>query len=133
VGAGTSFYALVGLGVSCAEENVPEQLQWGSRSHRNRNARPGRLRAVVPMTNAVVEIDLADVKQMSVVTDHGSKVWARKTFRCRACDLGIAFGLGHLTHADTVTSLECRARLAQTRAPGLQESVHAAWKPIVPR
>ncbi|MFF1614349.1 IS110 family transposase [Amycolatopsis sp. NPDC058278] len=35
-------------------------------------------------------IDLADSKQMVVVTDHDSKVLARKTFRCRAWDLGIA-------------------------------------------
>jgi hypothetical protein len=33
---------------------------------------------------------LADKKQMVVVTDHDSKVLARKTFRCRAWDLGAA-------------------------------------------
>ena len=41
-------------------------------------------------TNAIVGIDLADKKQMVVVTDHDSKVLARKTFRCRAWDLGAA-------------------------------------------
>jgi transposase len=45
---------------------------------------------LVPVTNAVVGIDLADAKQMVVVTDHDSKVLARKTFRCRAWNLGAA-------------------------------------------
>jgi transposase len=61
-----------------------------SRGDRNRNARLARLRVLVPVTNAIVGIDLADRKQMVVVTDHDSKVLARKTFRCRAWDLGIA-------------------------------------------
>jgi hypothetical protein len=38
----------------------------------------------------IVGIDLADKKQMVVVTDHDSKVLARRTFRCRAWDLGAA-------------------------------------------
>ena len=46
--------------------------------------------ALVPTTNAVVGIDLADAKQMVVVSDHDSKVRARRTFRCRAWDLGLA-------------------------------------------
>jgi hypothetical protein len=58
-----------------------------SRGDRNRNARLERLRALVPVTNAIVGIDLADAKQMVVVTDHDSKVLARKTFRCRAWEL----------------------------------------------
>ena len=61
-----------------------------SRGDRNRNARLARLRGLVPATNAIVGIDLADAKQMVVVTDHDSKVLARKTFRCRAWDLGAA-------------------------------------------
>lgn len=61
-----------------------------SRGDRNRNARLGRLRAAVPVTNAIVGIDLADRKQMVVVTDHDSKVLARRTFRCKAWDLGTA-------------------------------------------
>ena len=44
----------------------------------------------VPVTNAIVGIDLADRKQMLVVTDHDSKVLARRTFRCKAWDLGTA-------------------------------------------
>ena len=39
---------------------------------------------LVPACNAIVGIDLADTKQMVVVTDHDSKVLARRTFRCRA-------------------------------------------------
>jgi len=61
-----------------------------SRGDRNRNVRLARLRVLVPATNAIVGIDLADKKQMLVVTDHDSKVLARKTFRCRAWDLGAA-------------------------------------------
>ena len=44
----------------------------------------------MPACNAIVGIDLADNKQMVVVTDHDSKVLARRTFRCRAWDLGVA-------------------------------------------
>ena len=61
-----------------------------SRGDRNRNARLARLRGLVPSANAVVGVDLADAKQMVVVTDHDSKVLARRTFRCRAWDLGAA-------------------------------------------
>jgi transposase len=61
-----------------------------SRGDRNRNARLARLRVLVPVSNAIVGIDLADSKQMVVVTDHDSKVLARRTFRCRAWDLGCA-------------------------------------------
>jgi transposase len=61
-----------------------------SRGDRNRNARLARLRELVPLENAMVGIDLADKKQMVVVTDHESRVLARKTFRCRAWDLGLA-------------------------------------------
>ena len=61
-----------------------------SRGDRNRNARLARLRALVPLENAIVGVDLADKKQMVVVCDHDSKVLARRTFRCRAWDLGKA-------------------------------------------
>lgn len=63
-----------------------------SRGDRNRNARLTRLRELVPLENAIVGIDLADKKQMLVVTDHDSKVLARRTFRCKAWDLGAALG-----------------------------------------
>ncbi len=61
-----------------------------SRGDRNRNARLARLRVLVPVENAIVGLDLADKKQMVVVTDHDSRVLARRTFRCRAWDLGAA-------------------------------------------
>jgi hypothetical protein len=61
-----------------------------SRGDRNRNARLERLRALVPVGNAIVGVDLADAKQMVVLTDHDSRVLARRTFRCRAWDLGAA-------------------------------------------
>lgn len=61
-----------------------------SRGDRNRNARLARLRALVPVENAIVGVDLADRKQMVVVCDHDSRVLARRTFRCRAWELGIA-------------------------------------------
>jgi transposase len=61
-----------------------------SRGDRNRNAKLARLRELVPTSNAIVGIDLADNKQMVVVCDHDSKVLARRTFRCRAWDLGTA-------------------------------------------
>jgi transposase len=61
-----------------------------SRGDRNRNARLARLREAVPVSNAIVGIDLADSKQMVVVTDHESRVLARRTFRRRAWELGTA-------------------------------------------
>ena len=68
-----------------------------SRGDRNRNARLARLRAAVPVANAIVGIDLADAKQMVVVCDHDSRVLARRTFRCKAWDLGAAldWAAGH--------------------------------------
>ena len=61
-----------------------------SRGDRNRDARLARLRALVPVENAIIGIDLADRKQMVVVCDHDWKVLAGKTYRCRAWDLGAA-------------------------------------------
>src|SRR5450756_910428 len=75
-----------------------------SRGDRNRNARLSRLRVLVPVSNAIVGIDLADNKQMVVVTDHDSKVLARRTFRCRAWDLGFALDWA-VAHAVSYTHL----------------------------
>ncbi|MDR0343198.1 MAG: hypothetical protein LBI49_08760 [Nocardiopsaceae bacterium] len=61
-----------------------------SRGDRNRNARLARLRAAVPVMNPIAGIDLADSKQMVVVTDHESRVLARRVFRRRAWELGAA-------------------------------------------
>ncbi|MFK5636079.1 MULTISPECIES: transposase [unclassified Ornithinimicrobium] len=60
------------------------------RGDRNRNARLARLGRAVPIGNAIVGIDLAERKQMVVVCDHDSRVLARRTFRCKAWDLGAA-------------------------------------------
>jgi transposase len=61
-----------------------------SRGDRNRNARLARLREAVPLSNAIVGIDLADATQMVVVTDHEPRVLARRMFRRRAWQLGTA-------------------------------------------
>src|SRR5207245_11717591 len=44
-----------------------------SRGDRNRNARLARFRELVPLSNAIVGIDLADDTQAVVVTDHDSR------------------------------------------------------------
>src|SRR5436190_305528 len=79
-----------GLGVPRSRRTFMGNGSGVSRGDRNRNARLERLRALVPVANAIVGIDLAGSKQMVVVTDHDSKVIARRTFRCRAWDLGSA-------------------------------------------
>jgi transposase len=55
-----------------------------SRGDRNRNHKLAWLRALVPVTNAIVGIDLADDMQAAVVTDHDSRVLARRRLSCRA-------------------------------------------------
>jgi transposase len=45
---------------------------------------------LVPTTNAIAAIDLAGDKQMLVVTDHDSRVLARRTFRLAAWHMGDA-------------------------------------------
>jgi transposase len=59
-----------------------------SRGDRNRNARLARLRVLLPPGNAIVGIDLASVKQAAVVTDHDSRVLARRRVSARAWELG---------------------------------------------
>jgi hypothetical protein len=68
-----------------------------SRGDRNRNARLERLRALVPVRTRSPGSTWRASKQMVVVTDHDSKVIARRTFRCRAWDLGSAldWAAGH--------------------------------------
>jgi transposase len=65
-----------------------------SRGDRNRNARLARLREAVPLCNAIAGTGLADARQMVVVTDHESRVLARRVFQRRAWQLGAALGLG---------------------------------------
>src|SRR5258708_6990483 len=59
-----------------------------SRGDRNRNVRLARLRQLLPPGDAIVGIDLADVKQAAVVTDHDSRVLARRRVTARAWELG---------------------------------------------
>ena len=56
-----------------------------SRGDRNRNARLARLRELVPLSNAIAGIDLADDTQAVVVTDHDSREIARR--RAGPCSL----------------------------------------------
>jgi hypothetical protein len=59
-----------------------------SRGDRNRNDRLVRLRELLPVTNAIVGVDLADRTQAAVVTDHDSRVLARRRVSCRPWELG---------------------------------------------
>lgn len=59
-----------------------------SRGDKQRNARLGRLRALLPREHAIIAIDLADEKQAVVVTDHDSRVLARRRVTCKAWRLG---------------------------------------------
>ena len=51
-----------------------------SRGDRNCNAKLARLRELVPVTNAIAGVDLADNRQMVVVCDHDSS----SPSRCRS-------------------------------------------------
>jgi transposase len=59
-----------------------------SRGDRNRNDRLVRLRGLVPAANAIVGIELADNNRAAVVTDHDSRVLARRRLSCRPWELG---------------------------------------------
>ena len=59
-----------------------------SRGDRNRNARLARLRQLLPFDHAIVGTGLADDKQAAVVTDHDSRVIARRRVNARAWELG---------------------------------------------
>jgi len=59
-----------------------------SRGDGNRNARLARLRVLLPQGNAIAGVDLASVKQAAVVTDHDSRVLARRRVSARAWELG---------------------------------------------
>ncbi len=58
-----------------------------SRGDNRRNARLARLREVVRYEHAVLAVDLADDKQVFALTDHDSRVVARRTVRCRPWQL----------------------------------------------
>ena len=55
-----------------------------SRGDRNRNAPLARLGNCCRRGHAIVGIDLADSKQAAVLTDHDSRVFARRRVTARA-------------------------------------------------
>src|SRR6185437_13178683 len=63
-----------------------------SRGDRNRNARLARLRELVPLSNAIVGIDLADDTQAAVVTR--SRFPGDRTPTCQCPGLGAGRGPG---------------------------------------
>lgn len=81
-----------------------------SRGDNRRNARLDRLREVLPREHAVLALDLADDKQVFALTDHDSRVLARKTVRCRPWQLAeaIEWGRDHALAAGfTGVTLAC--------------------------
>jgi transposase len=65
-----------------------------SRGDKRRNARLDRLREVLPREHAVLALDLADDKQVFALTDHDSRVLARRTVRSRPWELAEALEWG---------------------------------------
>src|SRR5215472_5308073 len=91
VGAGCEGVLLVRLSGSDPSASRRTSVGNGSglsRGDRNRNARLARLRELVPVHHAIVGIDLADSTQAAVVTDHDSRVIARRRVSARAWELG---------------------------------------------
>jgi transposase len=80
--------SLTGLESQDIEEDVVIQGSGLSRGDKRRNERMARLRALVAVTNAILGIDLADEKQVLVLTDHDSRVLARRRVRAKAWRLG---------------------------------------------
>jgi transposase len=80
--------SLTGLVSQNSEEDVVVQGSGLSRGDKRRNARLARLRGLVRADRAIVAIDLADKKQAVVITDHDSRVLARKRVSAKAWDLG---------------------------------------------
>src|SRR5271170_3052644 len=76
--------SLTGLETQHIKEDVIAQGSGLSRGDKRRNARPARLRELVPVGNAIMGIDLVDEKQAVVVTDHNSQVLARRRVRVKA-------------------------------------------------
>jgi len=70
------------------EEDVMPHGSGLSRGDKRRNERLGRLRELVPTTNAILAFDLADEKQAVVLTDHDSRVLARRRVQAKAWQLG---------------------------------------------
>jgi transposase len=80
--------SLMGLVSQNSQEDVVVQASGLSRGDKRRNARLARLRELVPVGNAIMGIDLADEKQVAVLTDHDSRVLARRRVKAKAWRLG---------------------------------------------
>jgi transposase len=80
--------SLTGLVSQNSQEDVVVQGSGLSRGDKRRNAKLAELRELVPVDHAIVGIDLADQKQAVVLTDHDSRVLARRTVRVKAWELG---------------------------------------------
>ncbi|BBX97154.1 hypothetical protein [Mycobacterium lacus] len=80
--------SLTGLESQYIQEGVMVQGSGLSRGDKRRNARLARLRELVPASNAILAIDLADEKQAVVLCDHDSRVLARRTVKAKAWRLG---------------------------------------------
>jgi transposase len=80
--------SLMGLVSQNSQEDVVVQGSGLSRGDERRNAKLALLRELVPAGNAIVGIDLADEKQALVITDHDSRVLARRRVRAKTWRLG---------------------------------------------
>src|SRR5262245_33675841 len=80
--------SLTGLVSQNSQEDVVVQASGLSRGDKRRNAKLDRLRGLVPASNAIMAIDLADEKQVMVLTDHDSRVLARRRVKAKAWRLG---------------------------------------------
>ena len=86
--------SLTGLVSQNSQEDVVVQASGLSRGDKRRNARMEQLRALVPAGNAIVGIDLADELQAVVITDHDSRVLARRRMKAKAWQMGPVVGVG---------------------------------------
>ena len=80
--------SLKGLVSQNSEEDVVIQGNGLSRGDKRRNAMLARMRELVPVQNAIVGFDLADAMQAVVLTDHDSRVLARRRVKVKAWELG---------------------------------------------
>jgi transposase len=80
--------SLKGLVSQDDQEDVVVQGSGLSRGDKRRNAKLAVLRRLVSADNAIVALDLADEKQAVVVTDHDSRVLARRRVKAKAWRLG---------------------------------------------
>jgi transposase len=80
--------SLTGSNSQYIQEDVVVHGSGLSRGDKRRNAKLARLRELVPVSNAILAMDLADEKQAIVVTDHDSRVLARRRVKAKAWQLG---------------------------------------------